>query len=211
MCAPCRKKTLICSHCDRGQIYCAGECVRKARAPRRVVPGQERVRLVCFSVNFRLILLTRHHINVSLDGMTIASTHTGRASAGRPRTSQLNRAEQLRLAKQKQRERDGKAGRTEARVKLPRALAQRLAIAARQPGFIDALTLFLDAETIDLERYPQLKLLCWNRRGDYLAAEDAWSLYERNWRFVEPDHLESAERGLIDTLSARFGAGMRHG
>ena len=143
--------------------------------------------------------------------MSIASTRAGHAAAGRPRTSHLSRAEQLRVAKQKQRERDGKAGSAEARLKLPRALAQRLAIAARQPGFIAALTLLLDAQTIDLERYPQLKLLCWNRRGGYLAAEDAWSLYERNWRFVEPDHLESAERGLIDTLSARFGAGMRHG
>ena len=156
-------------------------------------------------------MLTRHHIKTNLDGMSIVSTRTGQATAGRPRTSHLSRAEQLRFAKQKQRERDGKAGRIEARLMLPHALAQRLAIAARQPGFIDALTLLLDAQTIDIERYPQLRLLCWNRRGRYLSAEDAWSLYERNWRFVEPDHLDPAERGLIDTLSARFDAGMRHG
>lgn len=31
VCALCRKQTLICSHCDRGQIYCAGDCARKAR------------------------------------------------------------------------------------------------------------------------------------------------------------------------------------
>lgn len=32
LCALCRRQALICSHCDRGQIYCAGDCRRAAPA-----------------------------------------------------------------------------------------------------------------------------------------------------------------------------------
>lgn len=32
LCARCRIAVLICSPCDRGQRYCAGDCARKARA-----------------------------------------------------------------------------------------------------------------------------------------------------------------------------------
>lgn len=134
-------------------------------------------------------------------------THARRASVGRPRTSDLTRAEQLRLAKQAQRKREATAGRTEARLKLPDALAGRLAFAARQPGFEDALTRMLDAETIEVDRYPQLRLLCWNRRSRYLSAQDAWSLYERNRRFVDHDRMEPAEQELLRKLSSRFGGG----
>jgi hypothetical protein len=73
------------------------------------------------------------------------------------------------------------------------------------------MTKVLDSETVEVGCYPQLKLLCWNRRNDFLTAEDAWSLYERNWRFVEPNQLELSERQLIDTLSSRFGGGTMHG
>jgi hypothetical protein len=31
VCAGCRSQALICSHCDRGQIYCAGNCAPHAR------------------------------------------------------------------------------------------------------------------------------------------------------------------------------------
>jgi hypothetical protein len=30
-CARCAQQVVICSHCDRGQIYCAGECAQQAR------------------------------------------------------------------------------------------------------------------------------------------------------------------------------------
>jgi len=30
-CARCARQVRICSHCDRGQIYCAGDCARQAR------------------------------------------------------------------------------------------------------------------------------------------------------------------------------------
>lgn len=142
--------------------------------------------------------------------MQTTLTHTRRAAIGRPRTSKLTRAEQLRLAKQAQREREVTAGQAEARIKLPSALAKRLMFASRQPGFIATLTQMLDSEAIEIGRYPQLKLLCWNRRGGFLSPKDAWSLYERNWRFVESDRLEPTEQGLIEMLSSRFGGGVLH-
>lgn len=133
------------------------------------------------------------------------------APIGRPRTSTLTRTEQLRRAKQTQREREGRAGMVEARLKLPGALARRLMFISKQAEFIDALTRMLDAESVEVGRYPQLKLLCWNRRGAFLSARDAWSLYERNWRFVEPGQLDADEHALIERLSARFGGGAAHG
>ena len=30
-CARCACQVVICSHCDRGQIYCAGDCAHQAR------------------------------------------------------------------------------------------------------------------------------------------------------------------------------------
>ena len=140
--------------------------------------------------------------------MKNASAHTTRVAAGRPRSSNLTRAEQLRVAKRAQRQRDGKAGLLEARIKLPAELTERLLFASRQPGFIDALTLALEAQTVEISLYPQLKLLCWNRRGSYLSAEDAWNLYERNRRFVDPALLEPAEQRLIEMLASRFGGGV---
>jgi hypothetical protein len=142
--------------------------------------------------------------------MKSAAPPVKRTAAGRPRISTLTRTEQLRLAKRAQRARDSEAGQVEVRLKLPKASAERLLIAARQPDFIEALTKVLEATVVEVARYPQLKLLCWNQRARYLAAEDAWSLYERNWRFVEPEHLEPAERALIESLSSRFGR-LSHG
>ena len=31
LCARCRRRVLICSCCDRGQVYCAGGCAQEAR------------------------------------------------------------------------------------------------------------------------------------------------------------------------------------
>lgn len=31
LCAGCRTQVIICRHCDRGQIYCAGQCAPAAR------------------------------------------------------------------------------------------------------------------------------------------------------------------------------------
>ena len=136
-------------------------------------------------------------------------TRTSRA--GRPRVSGLPRSEQLRLAKRSQRERERAAGLVQAQLRLPAPLAAQLMFAAQQPAFTATLSEFLDSALVEAARYPQLKLLCWNRRSPWLPAADAWSLYERNWRFIESERLEPAECQLIDRLNARFGAGVPHG
>ena len=125
--------------------------------------------------------------------------------------SGLSRSEQLRLAKRSQRERERAAGLVQAQLRLPAPVAAQLMFAAQQPEFTATLSDFLDAALVEAARYPQLKLLCWNRRAPWLPAVDAWSLYERNWRFIENARLEPAERELIERLNARFGAGVPHG
>lgn len=61
---------------------------------------------------------------------------------------------------------------------------------------------------IRLSNYPQLQLLAWNRdKAIDLNEEEAFALYEANWRFVDPESLTETERALIEDLKSRFGKG----
>ena len=40
LCAGCRHQVIVCSCCDRGQIYCAGDCARQARRRTVQVAGR---------------------------------------------------------------------------------------------------------------------------------------------------------------------------
>jgi hypothetical protein len=120
----------------------------------------------------------------------------------------LTRRDQLRLAKRAQRERERAAGLKSVALKLPAQEAERLRAALVRPGFAQRLTRFLDDELVDIEQFANLKGLCWNRRDRYLAAEEAFRLYERNWRFVDTRRMTPAERELIHRLAARFGDGV---
>lgn len=63
--------------------------------------------------------------------------------------------------------------------------------------------------TLTIGDYPQLALLAWSRRpGDVITAEEAFGLYESNWRFVDPDLLDENERDLIDGLTETCGHGL---
>lgn len=56
--------------------------------------------------------------------------------------------------------------------------------------------------------FPELALLAWNRDlARPIAPEEAFALYERNWRFVDRTRLQPHERMLIESLTARFGQG----
>lgn len=62
---------------------------------------------------------------------------------------------------------------------------------------------------VDLERYPVLKSLAWQRRGQrYVDETDALALYEAQWRFVEPELLLPREATLIRELVRRHGHGV---
>jgi hypothetical protein len=56
--------------------------------------------------------------------------------------------------------------------------------------------------------FPELKLLAWNRDpARPIAAAEVFALYERNWRFVDRNHLTEPETALIRDLTERFGHG----
>jgi hypothetical protein len=86
--------------------------------------------------------------------------------------------------------------------------AEQLRAAAATAGFKKALAEFLDGVVLDIRMWPKLRELAWNRADRWIPAEDAFALYERNWRFVEPTGLTQAEANLIDHLKNRYGGGM---
>ena len=58
--------------------------------------------------------------------------------------------------------------------------------------------------------FPELGLLAWNRDVTRpIPREEAFELYERNWRFVDADHLTPVEVDLIEELTQEFGHGHR--
>lgn len=63
-------------------------------------------------------------------------------------------------------------------------------------------------EAVCIADYPQLALLAWQRRGPVIDAEEAFALYEANWRFVDDETLTNQERALIERLTEAYGKGV---
>lgn len=62
---------------------------------------------------------------------------------------------------------------------------------------------------IILADYPQLQTLVWNRpTTTELTAQEAFALYERNWRHVNVRALLPREKELIQHLTATIGGGV---
>jgi transcriptional regulator with XRE-family HTH domain len=62
--------------------------------------------------------------------------------------------------------------------------------------------------SVRLADYPQLKRLAWQRPGvAEVSAAEALSLYERNWRHIDPAGLEPGERALVQALANFLGGG----
>jgi len=131
-------------------------------------------------------------------------------TTGRPRTSPLTRAEQLRAAKRAQREREREQGLASCVLKLPKGDAERLRAAMARPGFLPRLREFLAKELIAVEDYVNLAALMWNRSERFVTAEEAFRIYERNWRYVDKRRMKPAERALIDRLVREYGNGVLH-
>ena len=127
---------------------------------------------------------------------------------GRPKTSRVPRAEQLRLAKRAQRERQRRAGIKSVQIEMPDSLAEKLKVARADPMFLRALDALTDSFAVRVAEYPQLLDLAWNRRDTVMPAREAFLLYERNWRFVNVERLSAHERELIDRLARMFGNGV---
>ena len=131
-----------------------------------------------------------------------------RPTRGRPKTSALSRAEQLRRAKRAQRARARARGLVHYQIELPRELAERLKAGVRQADFVSRLKALLQETVIAVDDYENLKALCWNRIERYVSAEEAFRLYERNWRHVDAKRMSVAEHALIARLKERYGNGV---
>src|SRR5258706_107458 len=63
---------------------------------------------------------------------------------------------------------------------------------------------------IRLDRYPQLKQIAWHLgpEATVLNPEEAFALYERNWRHVDREAMSPRERALVKELTATIGKGV---
>ncbi|MDP3189168.1 MAG: helix-turn-helix transcriptional regulator [Limnobacter sp.] len=60
-------------------------------------------------------------------------------------------------------------------------------------------------DQIDLNHYPQLKLLAWHVQGtQFVSPRQAWDIYMRNWRHIEEAKIHGAEKKFIEQLRAEF-------
>jgi hypothetical protein len=119
--------------------------------------------------------------------------HTRRP--GRPKTSPDSRREQT-------------AGAVVVPLKLAARDAERVRAAMARPEFTSRLRGLLDDALVEIAAYENLAALCRNRRDRYLGAEEAFRLYQRNWRLVDQRSMKLVERALIERLAARYGNGV---
>ena len=62
---------------------------------------------------------------------------------------------------------------------------------------------------VQIDDYPQLRGLCWNRPGaGVIDGVEALALYERNWRFVDRGAMTADEEHLLAALVFRYGNGV---
>lgn len=61
-------------------------------------------------------------------------------------------------------------------------------------------------KTVRIADHAQLRRLAWQLPPDAeLTAEEAWGIYERNWRHADPSALDPRERQLLHDLARALG------
>jgi len=69
-------------------------------------------------------------------------------------------------------------------------------------------SIFKIPEKIRLADYPVLKSLAWQLKGTtVVSAQEAFDIYERNWRHVDLEKMKSREKELIQGLIVTLGKG----
>lgn len=61
---------------------------------------------------------------------------------------------------------------------------------------------------VNIDDYPQLATLCWNRKTRTAEESEALRLYEAGWRFIDRDSLTVPEADLISRLADTYGNGV---
>ena len=61
---------------------------------------------------------------------------------------------------------------------------------------------------INVDDYPNLSLIAWNRQRRLVTEEEALALYEANWRLIDVMNLTAKEQALIDRLVRTHGKGV---
>ena len=76
-----------------------------------------------------------------------------------------------------------------------------------QKRYIGAMA-HIDVNMVIPEQFPELARLAWNRDATRpIPGEEAFALYERNWRHVDREHLVPHEAALIEQLKLAYGGG----
>ena len=82
-----------------------------------------------------------------------------------------------------------------------------MAFPCKTSTFVDQQAIWLAALIVPKD-FPELGMLVWNRdNARPIEREEAFELYERNWRHVDAEHLTPAEARLIEALAQEFGQG----
>ncbi len=66
----------------------------------------------------------------------------------------------------------------------------------------------MDTPTVEIARFPALRLLAWQLHQERMSEPDVLALYEREWRHLDPDRLDPHERALIERLVRTYGHGV---
>jgi len=61
---------------------------------------------------------------------------------------------------------------------------------------------------VNVDDYPNLALIAWNRRHRTITEAEALALYEANWRFVDVAQMPQHEHDLIEALVKQCGRGV---
>ncbi|KXS55047.1 MAG: putative aminopeptidase protein [Marinobacter sp. T13-3] len=70
----------------------------------------------------------------------------------------------------------------------------------------------MEEKTIVPDNYPELRLVCWHRDPKKpITEEQAFGIYERNWRYIDTEKLSGSEKALINRLTKQYGSGVING
>jgi hypothetical protein len=66
-------------------------------------------------------------------------------------------------------------------------------------------------DTFIIGDYPELRMIAWNRQPtDAITGEEAFALYEANWRFVDQNRMLPHECAVVARLKREYGKGLMH-